>query len=166
VVFEHRFSEDTEITGGAALHIWMSTESHDEMDVFIAFRKLDRAGKAVGFRFFSTFSDGPVALGWLRASHRALAAGSTPMQPIHAHDVKTPLQPGKSVPLDIEIWPSSTLFRAGESLQLIVGGTDLYVFKSGAPENRHKTDNKGSHRILSGPGVESYVTLPVREQPK
>jgi len=166
VSFGHCFSEDTEITGGAALHIWMSAEAHVEMDVFIAFRKLDREGKEVGFRFFSTFSDGPVALGWLRASHRALAASSTLMQPVHAHDVTTPVQPGKAVALDIEIWPSSTLFRAGESLQVMVGGTDLYVFKSGAPENRHKTDNKGLHRILSGPGFESYLTLPVKGQPK
>ena len=81
-VFELQFSEDTEITGSAALHIWMSADEHTEMDVFVGLRKIDTAGREVGFRFFSTFSDGPVALGWLRASHRALSPASTPLQPI------------------------------------------------------------------------------------
>lgn len=160
-VFVHRFAEDTEITGGAALHVWMSPDEHTEMDVFIGVRKIDSTGREVGFRFFSTFSDGPVALGWLRASHRSLSSASTPLQPVHDHASKTPLQPGQPVPLDIEIWPSSTLFRAGECLQLIVGGSDLYIFNSGAPENRHGADNRGRHTILSGPSFESYITLPL-----
>ena len=160
-VFELQFSEDTEITGSAALHIWMSADEHTEMDVFVGLRKIDTAGREVGFRFFSTFSDGPVALGWLRASHRALSPASTPLQPIHDHQSKTPVRPGEAMALDIEIWPSSTLFRAGERLQLVVGGSDLYIFNSGAPENRHGTDNRGRHTILSGPSFESYITLPL-----
>jgi uncharacterized protein len=80
---------------------------------------------------------------------------------VHNHVEKDPLQPGKPVALDIEIWPSSTLFRAGEHLQLIIGGSDLYRFNSGAPEMRHETDNKGSHKILSGASFDSYLTLPV-----
>jgi uncharacterized protein len=165
-VFEHRFTEDTEITGGAALHVWMSADEHTEMDVFIGVRKIDSTGQEVGFRFFSTFSDGPVALGWLRASHRSLSSASTPLQPVHDHASKTPLQPGQPVPLDIEIWPSSTLFRADECLQLIVGGSDLYIFNSGAPENRHGADNRGRHTILSGPSFESYLTLPLVSRAK
>jgi uncharacterized protein len=160
-LFELQFSEDTEITGSAVLHIWMSADEHTEMDVFVGLRKIDTAGREVGFRFFSTFSDGPVALGWLRASHRALSPASTPLQPIHDHQSKSPVQPGEAVALDIEIWPSSTLFRAGERLQLVVGGSDLYIFNSGAPENRHGTDNRGRHTILSGPSFESYITLPL-----
>lgn len=161
IVFEHPFAQDTEITGGASLHIWMSPDEHTEMDVFVALRKRDRNGHAVGLRFFSTFSDGPVALGWLRASHRSPDKNSSDLQPTHPHQGREPVEPGKPIALDIEIWPSSTLFRASERLELVVGGSDLYVFNSGAPENRHKADNKGTYRVTSGPSFESYLTLPV-----
>ena len=38
----------------------------------VALQKLDEKGQEVGFTFYSFYENGPVALGWLRASHRAL----------------------------------------------------------------------------------------------
>ena len=38
------------------------------------------------------------------------------------HDREEPLTPGVPVPVEIELWPSSTLFRAGETLRLVVAG--------------------------------------------
>ena len=68
-----------------------------------------------------------MALGWLRVSHRALdPARSTEFQPVHPHDREEFLEPGEVVPVDIEIWPSSTWFAAGETLRLIVQGRDIY----------------------------------------
>ena len=40
--------------------------------MFVALFKLDADGNQVGFPYYAQFEDGPVAVGWLRASHREL----------------------------------------------------------------------------------------------
>ena len=69
---------------------------------------------------------------------------------------------GRAVPVDIEIWPSSTLFRAGETLRLIVQGRD--VRDQGLPRlpfARHeRTRNLGSHVLHIGGNCDSYLLLP------
>jgi hypothetical protein len=161
LVFRHRFDKDTEITGGAKLKIWMSAERHSEIDVFVALQKFDVQNQEVGFRYFSTFSEGPVALGWLRASHRALNADlSAELQPVHRHTQRELLRPGEPVPLEVEIWPSGTLFRRGEVLQLVIAGADLYAFETGAPELGHKVDNRGSNSVHAGARYDSYLVIP------
>src|SRR3712207_7668373 len=52
--------------------LFRSAEGADDMDVFVAIQKLDRDGTIVPFAYYAQFEDGPVALGWLRASHREL----------------------------------------------------------------------------------------------
>jgi uncharacterized protein len=37
----------------------------------------------------------------------------------------------KIVPVDIEIWPSSTMFRAGETLRVVVQGHDVNRYEEG-----------------------------------
>jgi predicted acyl esterase len=160
-VFEYSFDRDTELAGGALLNIWMSADEHTEMDIFVALKKLDANRQEVGFRFYSTFSEGPVALGWLRASHRATASSHAAHQPIYQHTCTEALVPGRPVSLKIEIWPFSVLFRAGECLQLVIGGNDLYRFNTGAPELGHGPNNRGMHRIYSGWNHPSRLDLPV-----
>ena len=73
----------TELTGHMKLRLWVEAVGADDMDLFIAIQKFDRHGKYVPFAAFSALEDGPVALGWLRASHRELdMARSTPEQPV------------------------------------------------------------------------------------
>jgi predicted acyl esterase len=161
VRFDFTFSTDVELIGGAKLKLWVSTDRHDEMDLFVALQKLDARMQQVGFRYFSTFDEGPVALGWLRASHRALdPARSTPLRPVHPHTSRETLQPGQIVPVEVEIWPSGTLFRRGETLRLVVAGSDLYHFGTGAPELGHQAENRGAHRIWSGGPYDSHLLLP------
>jgi predicted acyl esterase len=114
--------------------------------------------------FYALLENGPVALGWLRASHRDLdPALSKPEQPFHTHTRELLLQPGERVPVEIEIWPSSTLFRAGERLRLIVQGQD--IMREGlpnAPFARHEsTRNQGTHVIHTGDSCDSYLLVPV-----
>jgi uncharacterized protein len=74
------------------------------------------------------------------------------------------LTPGAPVALDIEIWPSSTRFEAGEGLRLIVQGSDLYkCTKAVAPVYfRHEDSvNRGLHVIHTGPELESYLLVPL-----
>ncbi|QNA85479.1 CocE/NonD family hydrolase [Sphingomonas sp. So64.6b] len=90
--FDLEFDQDTEITGHTKLRLWAAVEGADDMDLFVAAQKLDRAKMPVGFTFYAFYDNGPAALGWLRASHRALdSERSSPSQPVHLHEVEEPL---------------------------------------------------------------------------
>ena len=147
------------------LHIVMAADTADDMDVFVGVYKFDSQGKFVPFAFYSFFEDGPVALGWLRASHRELdPQRSTEFLPVLKHKRELKLSPGAKTPLDIEIWPSGTRFAAGERLLLIVQGTDLQKYsKIRDPVYfRHDdTVNAGQHLIYTGQDDASYLQVPL-----
>ncbi len=166
--FEHKFSGETELTGHMKLKLWVETSAGDDMDLFVAIHKLNQSGAQVPFAFFSVFEDGPVALGWLRVSHRELdPARSTPFQPWLLHRREMRLKPGECVPVEIEIWASSTLFHKGESLRVVVQGKDFYgpseknyvprVIATGHGPLR----NAGEHIIRTGGQYDSHLLVPV-----
>ena len=163
--FAITFAEPTELTGHMKLRLYMSAVGADDLDVFVGLQKTDRQGAVVHFPFYAQFDDGPVALGWLRASHRELdPARSAEHQPVLAHRRLHKLEPGHVVPLDIEIWPSSTRFEAGEGLRLIVQGSEINKYpKTSAPVYfRHEdTVNRGLHVIHTGGAHDSYLLVPV-----
>jgi predicted acyl esterase len=122
-------------------------------------------GTKEGFAHWAVFEDGPVALGWLRVSRRALdAARSTEHQPVLANDRDDMLAPGEVAEVDIEILPSGTRFRAGETLRLIVKGRDIYTHPKPMLYMRHEDSvNRGTHRIHTGGDRASYLLVPVVE---
>lgn len=147
------------------LKLWMAAEGTDDMDVYVGIQKLDKAGRLVPFAYYAQFNDGPVALGWLRASHRELdRERSTEYQPVHTHRREDRLKPGEIVPLDIEIWPSGTRFEAGEGLRLVVQGSDInqYPKETAMVYFRHEASvNRGRHVIHAGGRYNSYLLVPV-----
>ena len=157
-IFEYTFNEKTELIGYMKLRLWVEAVGNDDMDLFVAIDKIDRAGERVVFPHESMFDDGPVAKGWLRVSHRELDEKlSTAWQPVHKHERELKLKPGEVVPVDVEIWPSGTLFRRGEKLRLIVQGRDVY-----APWYKHSwTINKGEHVIYTGGRYDSCLIVPI-----
>jgi putative CocE/NonD family hydrolase len=159
----HQFNADTELTGHMKLKLWVSTTEGDDMDLFVIVDKLDTQGNPVPFCYFSVFEDGPVALGWLRVSHRELdLTRSTPYQPWLLHQRELRLKPDEIVPVDIEILASSTLFRAGESLRVTVQGRETYKPKQRGPEMKHgPLRNRGHHVIYSGGRYDSHLLVPV-----
>jgi predicted acyl esterase len=163
--FEYAFAETTELTGHMKLRLYMAAESADDMDIFVGVYKFDARGEFVPMAYYTYFNDGPVALGWLRASHRELdATASTEYQPVLRHRQALKLEPGQVVPLDIEIWPSGTLFEAGSRLRLIVQGTDLQKYsKTRHPVyTRHEDSvNHGAHVIHTGGATDSYLLIPI-----
>jgi predicted acyl esterase len=161
--FEFTFSEPRELVGHMKAHLFMEAEGSDDMDVFVALWKLDAGGNVVPFAYYAHFEDGPVALGWLRASHRELdPARSTEYQPVLAHRREQKLKDGEIVPLDIEIWPSGTRFEAGERLRLIIQGRDVKDYAKPRVHARHEeTVNRGRHRIHTGGGHASHLLVPV-----
>jgi uncharacterized protein len=162
--FDYTFERDTELSGHMKLRLWVEADGSDDMDLFVAIQKLDRDGSYVPFVFYAMNEDGPVALGWLRASHRALdESRSRPEQPVHLHDREELLRPGGPVPVEIEIWPSSTLFRAGQQLRVVVQGRDVVDRATpNAPFARHEdTRNRGTHIIHTGGAYDSHLLVPV-----
>ena len=164
-IFSHTFETDTELTGYFKLRLWVEADGAEDMDLFASVQKLNAAGQLVNFYYITRFRFGHAAHGWLRVSRRALdEAKSKPYQPVHLHLHDEPLKPGEIVPVEIEIWPSSTLFRAGEQLRVVVMGSDPFP-PSDAPGiaiTRHpETRNAGRHVIHTGGRFDSHVLLPV-----
>jgi predicted acyl esterase len=161
--FEFEFDNKTELTGYTKLKLWVEADGSDDMDLFVAIEKIDRAGYIIPFPFFGNHDDGPVALGWLRVSHRELdEEKSTPYQPIHRHRKELKLKTGEIVPVEIEIWPSSTLFDRGEKLRVVVQGSDIYTFPQERHTNQHtNTVNRGKHIIHAGGKYDSHLLIPV-----
>ena len=158
VTFDHTFAADTEITGPMMAKLWVSTSAGEDMDLFVGVQKLDSEGREVTFYGKTGYTKGPVALGWLRVSQRALdEARTTPSQPVLLHEDPQPITPDEIVPVHIEILPSSTLFRAGETLRLVIQGQDLFEHPAlghGYPVNR------GQHSIHAGGQYDSYLLAP------
>ena len=145
------------------LRLWVQAEGADDMDLFIAIQKFDRNGRYVSFAAFSALEDGPVALGWLRVSHRELdKKRSTPQQPWLLHQRELKLEPGVVVPVEIEIWPSGTHFAAGEKLRVVVQGSDIYKYAQWIRLAGHpRTRNAGRHVIHTGGRYDSQLLIPV-----
>ena len=166
--FDFRFDRQTDLVGHMKLKLWMAAKGADDMDIFVAIQKLDAWGEIVPFAFFAQFEDGPVALGWLRASHRELdAVRSTEYQPVLQHRRELKLADGEIVPLEIEIWPSGTRFEPGETLRVVVQGSDIYSHPKPCVQDLHEdTVNKGEHVIHGGGRYDSHLLVPVvRDNP-
>ena len=170
VTFSLRFDRETELTGHMKLKLWVSAEGADDLDLFVAVRKLDRRGKELHFPDFNHIENGLLARGWLRVSHRELdPARSTPSQPWLKHARALPLKPGEVVSVEIEIWPSSTLFRAGETLQVTVQGGELtYPQSNPLPPGHGRIStghsalvNRGLHLVHTGEPYDSHLLIPV-----
>jgi predicted acyl esterase len=161
--FEFKFDEKAELTGHMKLKLWVQADGSDDMDLFVAIEKFDRSGYLVPFAFFGNHDDGPVALGWLRVSHRELdEKKSTPYQPFHKHQREIKLKAGEIVPVEIELWPSSTLFERGERLRIVVQGSDIYWYPEEIHTDGHlATVNKGEHVIYTGGKYDSHLLVPV-----
>lgn len=156
------FEIETEITGPVVLRLWVSSSTAD-VDAFVRIGRIEADGE-------ETWAHGPVGnlvsltQGWLRASHRKLDEDrSLPYRPFHTHDELQPLEPGNPVPLDIEIWATSIVFTPGTRLILEIGGHELTNshFVHDDPNDRPESLFGGTSTLHTGPGMSSYLTLPV-----
>jgi predicted acyl esterase len=159
------FEEDTELTGFMRLHLWIQIDEGNEADLFVEVQKLDRSGEPMPLGPYpfagpgASAADYPVTRGWLRASYRELdPVRATDFQPAHSYRRREPLTPGEPTAVNVEIWPTSATFRAGEGLRLLVSGKDI-----GGPQTpqTHNDANSGTHTILTGGEHHSYLVLPV-----
>jgi len=165
VRFEYVFEEDTEIIGPSALHLSVSTDASDDMDLFVTMRKFDTEGKEVHLDTWIARHNTPVALGWLRLSHRELdPEKSTEIEPYLKHVIGEgdKVKQGEIVECDIPILCAGFLFRKGEKLTVEVGG----LYRSGErlenqPFDYDNSVNKGNHTLYTGGEYGSYIIIPL-----
>ncbi|KAJ4983481.1 s15 family peptidase [Stagonosporopsis vannaccii] len=187
VHFTHTFEKYTEIIGPSKVKLFMSTNDHDDMDVYVIIRKLDRDGKALlslnvpldkqphGTSFEQVDNlnlykhNGPT--GRLRASKRALGQDpilseeqrerQVPTELWFPYDKEEKVPYGTVVELNIAIWPTGIAFESGESMRLEVKGHDhaLHEWEDLGPllENF----NKGTHTIHTSKEHPSQILLPL-----
>jgi uncharacterized protein len=171
--------EGLEITGPVAAKLLLSSETTDA-DLFLVLRLYDPTGKEVTF-IGANDPRVPVALGWLRASHRKLdKEKSLPWRPWHSHDEEWPLTPGEPVELDVEIWPTSIVVPPGYRIALTVRGKDYevdgrdaafpnapYPMKGAGPflhidkDDRPTAKFAGRNTLHFSPGRQPYLLLPI-----
>ncbi len=167
--FTHTFSEDTEITGNMNLKLWVSTEETNDMDIFAGIKKLNKQDEEVHFPDFNHIENGQVATGWLRVSHRELDKDkSTIAQPWHKHEQELKIKNGEIVPIEIEILPSSTYFKKGESIVVVIKGNEIIKGNSSpglsTRYEHHETVNQGIHHVHTGGNYDSQLIIPIIPQ--
>jgi len=161
-VFSCRFEQAVELIGGMRLRLWVSTSEGDDLDLFVLLQKLDAAGGEVLFSGFNGYERDGVAKGWLRVSHRELdLSRSTPLRPLHNHTRIQKLRSGEIVPVEIEIWPSATIFEKGTTVQLTIQGHDAAKY----PAFGHRQLlNRGLHTIFTGGPYDSCLAVPLNNR--
>lgn len=116
-------AQELEVTGPIAAKLFIESTTADA-DLFLILQAFDPSGKELTFQG-ALDPNTPIAMGWLRASHRRLdLSRSKPWQPYHPHDAVEPLTPGQVVELDIEILPTSIVLPQGWSIGLSIRGRD------------------------------------------
>jgi predicted acyl esterase len=150
--------EDVEVTGPLMANLWVSSSTED-MDLFLTLRNFDPDGNEV----LETGQQGtpvPVAKGWLRVSHRELDPElSLPYRPYHRHRRRLYLEPGEIVEVQVEIWPTSMVFKKGHRIRLDIQPRDGVGSQSYM--HYHADYNTGTNTVYSGGDKQSYLLLPV-----
>jgi putative CocE/NonD family hydrolase len=154
---------DTELTGPMALRLWVEVDGADDVDLFAGVEKW-RGQRYVPFEGSYGFGRDRVTTGWLTASVRALdEEASRPFEPVPACTRRQPLGPRQIVQADIALGPSATLFRAGETLRLVVAGRWLWPLNplTGQFPAAYQAGRRGTCIVHWGPERAARLLIPV-----
>ena len=155
-------AKDMEVTGPVAATIWVSSTTED-MDLFLTIRNIDPDGNDV-WEVGQQGQQVCVAKGWLRVSHRELDPElSRPYRPYHRHKQRLYLQPGEVVKVEVEIWPTSMVFKKGHRIRLDIQPRD--GVGSLHYTHYHADYNTRTNTIYSGGDKESFLLLPIIPAP-
>jgi len=164
VLFNIKFEKEMAMIGYSKLRLAFQAPDNNDADIFVALKKLDDEGNEVTFTYFTVYEHGPIAQGCLRASHRATdPTRSKPYQPWRNHDKEELLDANQVYEMDIELLPATARFLPGESLQLVVGGTDITKCKPSLSQKHADRRNKGEHIIWTGDEWDAHLLFPVVE---
>ncbi|WP_445169023.1 CocE/NonD family hydrolase [Mycolicibacterium sp. Dal123E01] len=149
VAFTHRFARDTEVTGPMSLRLRIGLDGADDAHLFVGVEKWSD-GRYVPFEGSYGYGRDRIADGRLRLALR------------ESLDALRPLRSGEIVDADIELSASSTLFRAGDELRLVIAGRYLEPFNPlfGHLPARYVPSRRGRGVVHWGPGA-SALAIPV-----
>ncbi len=164
-LFNFTFTEDTELSGYMKLRVWVEARpgkadeiSPDDMAMFIAVNKLNRDGNTVPFFGSVGIRWDMVTRGFCKVSRRELdPVESTEWHPVQKGTSEQKLKAGEIVPVDIELYPSSTFFSVGETLQLIIASNEIIP---SPPYRKDVSCNHGKHVLHFGGKYDSYLLVP------
>ena len=145
------------IAGPIALSL-CAASSNADTDFFVKLcdQALDDGDHAKGLNPPATI----VSRGWLRASHRALDALSTPEVPRHPHDREEPLVPGEVYRFEISLEPQAYCFAAGHRIRLEIANGDSPASEALWP-HMYAPSKIGIDTIFHDAGHPSSLILPV-----
>jgi uncharacterized protein len=98
--------------------------------------------------------------GWLKASHACTKseALSKSYRPYYLHDKPQPIEPGKIYKYEIEVWPTSNVFKKGHRIRIDVACGDSPALDFGGHYYGIKVGNDTYYHDKDHP---SHVILPV-----
>lgn len=161
--FDYRMTRDTEITGPMALRLWVEVAGADDVHLFVGVEKWV-GERFVAFEGSYGYGRDRVTTGWQKASLRDLdATRSRPWEPVPTFLTSRALHPGEIVPVDIALGPSATVWRAGETLRLVVAGRWLWPRNpvTGQFPAWYEPSPRGRCTLHWGPQRPSRLLLPV-----
>ena len=161
--WEWPVTADTELTGPMALRLWVAADGADDLDLYAGVEKW-RGARYIPFEGSYGFGRDRVTTGWLKASLRQLDAGSSrPFEPVPAFSHRQPLAAGQVVQVDLALGPSATLYRAGETLRLVVAGRWLWPRNplTGQFPAAYQQGPGGRCTVHWSPGRQARLLVPV-----
>ncbi|POY74196.1 hypothetical protein BMF94_2770 [Rhodotorula taiwanensis] len=183
--FDIKFEEKTQLVGIPKAIVYMSTPDYNDMNVYIALKKLDKDGNVLMHMTIPRErawapSHAEIAekdrtslllvsgsLGVLRASHREIDSSKNihPNWPWHPHTSEQKLERDEIVKLEIGIWAMGWQYDAGESLRVEISGGhamnhEIRHFSDPTKLPGDETLNHGRHVVHFGGEYPSKVILP------
>ncbi len=156
--FEFVVPEDMEVTGHMSLHLWVSCDGNDDMDMFINVQKADAEGNWIPW--YTLDEPHPGAWGKCRASRRELDPKlSRKHCPVLANKEEQKLAPGEIVPVEIGIVPTSRVYHKGERFRVQIAGR--YIREGWFEPLAWDAENAGTHQVHTGGQYDSWIELPV-----
>lgn len=121
--------QDLEVTGAISLVLYASSTENDQE---FCVRLVDQAPDSEQNPQILPPMGRILTRGWLKASHREKDEKlSTSYRPYYTHKNPTPIEPGKTYEYEIEIWPTSNVFKKGHRIRLDLACGDSNAFDFG-----------------------------------
>ena len=140
------------------LHLWVSCDGNDDMDLFLNIQKADAEGNWIPW--YTLDEPHPGAWGKCRVSRREVDPKlSLKHIPVLTETSEKKLEPGEIVPVDIAIVPTSRMFHAGERLRIQIAGR--YIREGWFEPLAWDAENKGTHIVHTGGQYDSWIEIPV-----
>lgn len=147
---------DTEVTGPIVGHLWAELNGATDATLIAVLSDVNPQRQS-----------NQLTAGYLLASQRAV----DPKLSTYAHGVmirpwhpftrasQQPVTPGDPQLFQIEIYPTSNVFKAGDRIRLTIGTANTPGTATPVPDLLNEAG--GELRVLRGPTYDSYVQLPV-----